>query len=388
MKSKYGANRWAGVSFAYLYGFAPHVGVASRRAQAVRRLGELRRNGRPVTPVVIEGRKIATTFWGESWCDNLERYSDFANRLPRGRSYARHGSVIDLQIAPGVVTALVSGSDVYQVRVEVDALAESRWRAVCRDVSGAIESVIELLQGRLSDRVMTRLCADGTGLFPSPREIDFACSCPDGAWMCKHVAAGTVRRRRPARPRARPALHAAPGEGSRPRRRRRSARRGGARLRTRRRPGLAPHRRRVVAVGRLRDRGGEGTATPTFRRRFVVQDTDHAGRTASPRQGSRAEAHVERAREEDAADAGRAAANGPTHVRASSRLRVRRLSTRQYIPPMPPGPPPPGASFFSSGMSAIMASVVSSRDAIDAAFWSADRTTFVGSITPALTRSS
>ncbi len=189
MKSKYGANRWAGVSFAYLYGFAPHVGVASRRAQAVRRLGELRRNGRPVTPVVIEGRKIATTFWGESWCDNLERYSDFANRLPRGRSYARHGSVIDLQIAPGVVTALVSGSDVYQVRVEVDALAESRWRAVCRDVSGAIESVIELLQGRLSDRVMTRLCADGTGLFPSPREIDFACSCPDGAWMCKHVAA-------------------------------------------------------------------------------------------------------------------------------------------------------------------------------------------------------
>jgi uncharacterized Zn finger protein len=138
---------------------------------------------------VIDGPKIATTFWGASWCDNLERYSDFANRLPRGRSYVRNGSVVDLQIASGVVTALVSGSDLYDVRVQVAAVPSSRWRAVCRDVSGAIDSVIELLQGRLSDRVMTRLCADGTGLFPSPREIEFDCSCPDGADMCKHVAA-------------------------------------------------------------------------------------------------------------------------------------------------------------------------------------------------------
>jgi hypothetical protein len=128
-------------------------------------------------------------FWGEAWCGNLERYSDFANRLPRGRSYVCNGSVVDLQIAPGVVTALVSGSDLYDVRVAVAALPASRWRAVCRDVSGAIDSVIELLQGRLSERVMTRLCADGTGLFPSPREIEFTCSCPDAAYMCKHVAA-------------------------------------------------------------------------------------------------------------------------------------------------------------------------------------------------------
>jgi len=172
-----------------MYGFAPYVSVASRQAQAARRLAQLRKKARPVSPVVIEGRKIATTFWGESWCGNLERYSDFANRLPRGRSYVRNGSVVDLQIAPGVVTALVSGSDLYDVRVAVKALPASRWRAVCRDVSGAIDSVIELLQGRLSERVMTRLCAEGTGLFPSPREIEFNCSCPDAAYMCKHVAA-------------------------------------------------------------------------------------------------------------------------------------------------------------------------------------------------------
>jgi uncharacterized Zn finger protein len=189
VKSRYGANRFAGVSFSYLYGFAPYVSVASRRAEAARRLGQLRKKGQAVAPVVIDGRKIATTFWGESWCDNLERYSDFANRLPRGRSYVRNGAVIDLQIAPSVVTALVSGSDIYQVRIDVRVLPAARWQVVCRDVSGAIDSVIELLQGRLSDRVMARLCAEGTGLFPSPREIDFTCSCPDAAYMCKHVAA-------------------------------------------------------------------------------------------------------------------------------------------------------------------------------------------------------
>jgi uncharacterized Zn finger protein len=60
---------------------------------------------------------VARTFWGEAWCENLERYSDFANRLPRGRTYVRNGSVVDLRIAPGAVTALVSGSDLYEVEM-------------------------------------------------------------------------------------------------------------------------------------------------------------------------------------------------------------------------------------------------------------------------------
>jgi len=170
-------------------GFPPRTTVSSRRSEAAYRLSELRKKGRQVSPVVIEGREIAATFWGKSWCDNLERYSDFANRLPRGRSYVRHGAVVDLQMSPGVVTALVSGSDLYNVRVGVSPLPAPRWRAVCRDVSGAIDSVIELLQGRLSNSVMRRLCAEGTGLFPMPTEIQFQCSCPDGAFMCKHIAA-------------------------------------------------------------------------------------------------------------------------------------------------------------------------------------------------------
>ena len=171
------------------YGFRPYVTVGTRRAQAAREIAKLRKKGRQTSPVVIEGRTIAVTFWGEAWCDNLERYSDFANRLPRGRTYVRNGSVVDLQVAPGSVTALVSGSEMYDVKVTVAPVPRPRWKAICTDCSGAIDSLVELLQGRFSTGVMTRLCEEKTGLFPSPKDIIFTCSCPDWASMCKHVAA-------------------------------------------------------------------------------------------------------------------------------------------------------------------------------------------------------
>lgn len=170
-------------------GFKPYVSVGVRRAQAAREIHRLKKEGRTLAPVAIEGRKVAKTFWGEAWCDNLQHYSDFANRLPRGRSYARNGSVLDLQIEPGRVAALVRGSALYDVTVTVGPVAPTRWRAICNDCSGAIDSLIELLQGRFSDSVMTRLCDPKTGLFPSPKEIVFTCSCPDWAYLCKHVAA-------------------------------------------------------------------------------------------------------------------------------------------------------------------------------------------------------
>ncbi len=171
------------------YGFKPYVSVGARRARAARELAKLRKKGRKTSPVVVEGRKIARTFWGEAWCDNLDRYSDYANRLPRGRTYVRNGSVLDLQVGPGWVTALVSGSTMYDVKVTVGPVGPARWRAICQDCSGAIDSLVELLQGRFSKGVMTRLCHEKTGLFPSPKDILFTCSCPDWASMCKHVAA-------------------------------------------------------------------------------------------------------------------------------------------------------------------------------------------------------
>jgi uncharacterized Zn finger protein len=171
------------------YGWKPYVPVAARRAKAMRELEKLRKKGHTAFPVAIEGLTIARTFWGKAWCDNLERYSDFANRLPRGRTYVRNGSVVDLQIAPGEVTALVSGSEIYRVAVKVSSVSKKRYEALSADCAGAIDSLVELLQGRFSKAVMERICREETGLFPAPKEIEFSCSCPDWAYMCKHVAA-------------------------------------------------------------------------------------------------------------------------------------------------------------------------------------------------------
>lgn len=170
-------------------GWKPYVSQPTRRARAGRLLAKDTVDGKDAAPVRIEGRAIANTFWGKAWCSNLEQYSDFTNRLPRGRTYARNGSVADLKITSGTAAALVIGSEFYRVDVRIEPLTAARWQAACRDCAGAIESVVELLQGNFSNGVMTRLCDQQTGLFPAPTEITFSCSCPDWAAMCKHVAA-------------------------------------------------------------------------------------------------------------------------------------------------------------------------------------------------------
>jgi uncharacterized Zn finger protein len=168
-----------------------YVSARERRLKAERELRRRIQAGLKPEPVVLghQGFRIATTFWGQAWCDNLERYSDFANRLPRGRTYVRNSCVIHLEISPRLITAVVSGSELYEVKIEIGALSKSRWADVCSDCSGAIDSVVELLQGKLSNAVMSRLCQKEKGLFPKPSEMKFACSCPDRASMCKHVAA-------------------------------------------------------------------------------------------------------------------------------------------------------------------------------------------------------
>ena len=172
------------------YSYWPeYVPVAVRRATAERKVAELAKKGQAISPVKITGTKIATTFWGKAWCENLEGYGDFANRLPRGRTYVRNGSVVDLQIAPMKIEALVSGSELYRVAISIAALPKNTWKSICRDCAGGIDSLVELLQGRFSKGVMERLCQQSGGLFPKPAEIEFSCSCPDYASMCKHVAA-------------------------------------------------------------------------------------------------------------------------------------------------------------------------------------------------------
>lgn len=165
--------------------------VAERRADAARAIRTAAAKGQAFEPVVIEGRKITRTFWGTAWCDNLERYRDFAYRLDRGRSYVRAGSVIDLRLAAGEIAAQVVGSasQPYRVAIAIERVGAKQWKAIQRDCAGSIGSLVDLLAGKLSEEVMARLCVERTGLFPTPDEIEFSCSCPDVASMCKHVAA-------------------------------------------------------------------------------------------------------------------------------------------------------------------------------------------------------
>jgi uncharacterized Zn finger protein len=168
----------------------PYVPAAQRHSlgkKAATRLSK--ESGRPAAPVVIEGRAIAKSFWGCAWCDHLEAFSDYANRLPRGRTYARNGSVIDLHIQPGQVNALVQGSSLYRISIRFQPMPADRWTAFTQRSAGKVTNLVDLLQGRLSKEILTDVTQRDTGLFPAPSEIKMSCSCPDWAEMCKHVAA-------------------------------------------------------------------------------------------------------------------------------------------------------------------------------------------------------
>ena len=172
--------------------YPPYMSTAQKKAHGVLALAKLlKKSKRTAEPVVIAHRKrqFATTFWGQAWSDNLERYADLANRLPRGRAYLRNGSVLDLSIAGGQVEAYVAGSELYRVTIGIAPLAKMRWRRVITRCTGRIGSLVGLLRGELSDDVLAVLTHAKDGLFPEPREMTLDCSCPDSATVCKHVAA-------------------------------------------------------------------------------------------------------------------------------------------------------------------------------------------------------
>jgi len=173
----------------YGYEWKPYVPVAVRRQKARRKMETLRKKGVDIQPIEIQGRKIAKKFWGEAWCDHIESFNDFENRLPRGRTYVRNGSVCHLAIKKGSIKAKVSGSDIYNIEVDIKTLPTKKWSAVKQRCAGQIGSLLELLRGSLSDHVMQVVTDREAGLFPLADEISFECDCPDWATMCKHVAA-------------------------------------------------------------------------------------------------------------------------------------------------------------------------------------------------------
>ena len=171
------------------YSFRPYVSAGERKAKALLKIKKLTQAGKKLSPVTLEGRAIAKTFWGKAWCDNLESYSDYENRLPRGRTYVRNGSVIDLQIGKGKIEAQIMGSDHYHGHIHIAPLSAKAWGKIKTECSGKIDSVIELLRGELSESVMEVITRRDVGLFPKPSEIKLDCSCPDWADLCKHLAA-------------------------------------------------------------------------------------------------------------------------------------------------------------------------------------------------------
>lgn len=146
--------------------------------------------GQAWEPVIVQGRTIAKSWWGKAWCDNLERYADYGNRLDRGKRYVRSGAVVDLQIQAGTILARVQGSrkTPYKVEVRITPVSEERCQRIIQCCNRKVENLEKLLSGNFPED-LKELFTGRDGLFPSPREISFTCSCPDWALMCKHVAA-------------------------------------------------------------------------------------------------------------------------------------------------------------------------------------------------------
>lgn len=168
-----------------------YVSVAEKKAKATKKLKKLKKKTPDIQPVVIEGRALARTWWGKSWNKNLERYADYSNRISRGRSYVRHGAVLDLRIDSGKVTALVQGSTSkpYEVEISIKASSQNSLRTIKERCKGQVKSLQDLLAGKFPKDLGEIFFAEGEGLFPRPQAISFNCSCPDCASMCKHVAA-------------------------------------------------------------------------------------------------------------------------------------------------------------------------------------------------------
>ncbi|TLD72366.1 hypothetical protein FEM03_03140 [Phragmitibacter flavus] len=177
------------MSWEYFDEYPRYESVAKRREKAEKLAKKIAAKQGPLQPAVSKGQKIATSFWGQAWNRNLERYAEYEHRLPRGRTYVKNGLVIDLKVERGAILALVSGSEVYEVRINIKPLGVGRWKSLKKACSGQIASLVGLLQGKLPTSVMEAVTDEHEGLFPEPREIQFICSCPDYADLCKHSAA-------------------------------------------------------------------------------------------------------------------------------------------------------------------------------------------------------
>ena len=171
------------------YDYGEYVPVARKKEKAVKEIEKLRKKDADLSPVIIEGRKITKTWWGNAWCKNLECYADFSNRIGRGSAYIKNGFVVDLKIYEGLVTGKVMGTRLYKIEIKIDLLDMTRKKKIIAAVGRRIDSVSDLIDGKFPKDFGELFLTQEKGLFPAPNEIHMSCSCPDWADMCKHVAA-------------------------------------------------------------------------------------------------------------------------------------------------------------------------------------------------------
>ncbi len=169
--------------------YKPYIPVAQRRAKALKKIAQLKKQGIHIQPVETQGRQISNTVWGNAWCNHMENFCDMDNRLSRGRTYVRNGSVCHLHIAPHMINAKVIGSELYNVKIQINPLQDQQWQNIKHTCSGQVHSILELLQGTVSSNVMNIVTDPKNGLMPCLNEMQFNCDCPDWAHMCKHIAA-------------------------------------------------------------------------------------------------------------------------------------------------------------------------------------------------------
>lgn len=166
------------------------ISIEELKERASSSITKAGKKGKNYEPVQVSGRKICQHWWGQAWCENLEQYADYASRIDRGKRYVRSGAVVDLQIQNGKIEAKVQGSQraPYKVEIMISPLSKERCQEIEEKCGKRIANMESLIQGDFPDE-MKELFIGEKGLFPTPREIYFHCSCPDWAVMCKHVAA-------------------------------------------------------------------------------------------------------------------------------------------------------------------------------------------------------
>ena len=134
---------------------------------------------------------IGETWWSRRWISVLESFHMGA-RLGRGRSYARRGQVVSIEVGPGVVTAKVQGTRgrPYSVTIRLTPLSDEQWESATGAMASRAIFAAKLLSGEMPRNIEEAFDEAGMALLPTKvKDLRTDCSCPDWANPCKHIAA-------------------------------------------------------------------------------------------------------------------------------------------------------------------------------------------------------